>query len=188
MGGGGSRAAGVGREGGGERKGGGAPEAESPPGARGEVVGARAGDQGRSPPQRGRPAGPAGGKDRSAGGGITGLGARRGQEVGSREGMRGGRERSGCGSAPPGAGTADQRPADREPRDCCHLEAEAGDAGCGDRWAVRWLGRPLPSGPARCLSERPVERKQVHWGYRARKPGPRALVTGQQTCVQLFFL
>lgn len=83
MGGGGSRTAGVGREGGGERKGGGAPEAESPPGARGEVVG---GEGGRSRPQlptEGPPSWPRRGGKTARRGGITGLGARRGREVGS---------------------------------------------------------------------------------------------------------
>lgn len=137
--------------------------------------GARAGDQGRSPPQRGRPAGPAEGERPRGGrrGGITGLGARRGPGCRlAREGMRGGGERSGCGSARQGQGTADQGPADRETRHCCHLSAEAGDAGCGDRWAVRWLGRPLPPGPARCLPGiGETSGEQVHWGSRARKPG-----------------
>lgn len=82
--------------------------------------GLRAGDQGRSPPQRGRPAGPAGGKDRVAGGGITGLGARRGREVGS-GGDAWGKGEVRVRLGPPEAGTADQRPADGEPRDCCHL-------------------------------------------------------------------
>lgn len=137
--------------------------------------GARAGDQGRSPPQRGRPAGPAVGERPPGGrrGGITGLGARRGRERKAGPGGDAwGRGEVRVRLGPPGAGTADQGPADREPRDCCHLSAEAGDAGCGDRWAVRWLGRPLPPGPARCLPGiGETSGEQVHWGSRARKPG-----------------
>lgn len=152
--------------------------------------GLRAGDQGRSPPQRGRPAGPAGGKDRVAGGGITGLGARRGREVGSREGMRGGRERSGCGSARQRQGQLTSAQLTGNPETVVIFRQRLGTRGVGTGGQCGGSGVPC-RGALRGVSlgsERPVERKQVHSGYRARKPGPRALVTGQQTCVQLFFL
>lgn len=87
--------------------------------------------------------------------------------------MRGGGERSGCGSARQGQGQLTRAHLTGNPQTIVISRQRLGTRGVGTGGQCGGSGvlcrralRGVSLG-----SERPVEREQVRWGYRARKPG-----------------